>query len=227
MSFFQSMEAGVTSRTSQAMKLPICSRYSLLALSRVTQKLLLREGGTTTVRTVPRRFRITTRARTWPAASAATARPNPRLRRRMSRMSPLSRSKSMARPPSAHHAADVRRRRRSHRGQRTGGQMPVQPVDGESGMPVRLQARDPARHEDAGGHAHGEGQPSAGQIADEEHQDDGRGDVDIPESDLPPVVKATRDIGFRLHVGPLDVDAGSDDGAHDRAGKHETHGTED
>jgi hypothetical protein len=41
MSFFQSMEAGVTSSTSQAMKLPICSRYSLLALSRVTQKDLL------------------------------------------------------------------------------------------------------------------------------------------------------------------------------------------
>ena len=52
MSFFQSTEAGVTSSTSQAMKLPICSRYSLLALSRVTQNDLLIDGGTTTVRTL-------------------------------------------------------------------------------------------------------------------------------------------------------------------------------
>ncbi len=95
MSFFQSIEAGVTSSTSQAMKLPICSRYSLLAWSRVTQKVLLSEGGTTTVRTVPSRLRITTRARIWPAASTPTARPSPRLRRRISLMSPLSRSKSM------------------------------------------------------------------------------------------------------------------------------------
>ena len=50
MSFFQSMDAGVTSSTSQAMKLPICSRYSLLALSRETQNDLLIDGGTTTVR---------------------------------------------------------------------------------------------------------------------------------------------------------------------------------
>ena len=40
----------------------ICSRYSLLALSRMTQKLLLMEGGTITVRTVPNRFRMTSRA---------------------------------------------------------------------------------------------------------------------------------------------------------------------
>src|SRR5574338_155314 len=211
MSFFQSMEAGVTSRTSQAMKLPICSRYSLLALSRVTQKLLLSEGGTTTVRTVPRRFRITTRARTWPAASAATARPSPRLRRRKSLMSPLSRSKSMARPPSADHAADVRRRRGAHRGERTGGQMPVQPVDGEGRVLVRLEARNPARDEDAHRHADGEGQLAAGQVADEEHEQDRRGDIDIPEADLPLVIETPRDIGVRLHVGLLGVDAAGSD----------------
>ena len=79
------------------MKPPICSRYSLLALSRVTQKDLSIDGGTTTVRTVPSRLRITTSASSWPAASSADRqRPAPRLRRRISLMSLLRRSKSMA-----------------------------------------------------------------------------------------------------------------------------------
>ena len=39
MSRFQSIEAGDTSRISQATKLPICSRYSALALLLVTQNV--------------------------------------------------------------------------------------------------------------------------------------------------------------------------------------------
>jgi hypothetical protein len=69
---------------------------------------------------------------------------------------------------------------------------------------------------------------AAGQIADEEHEQDRRGDIDIPEADLPLVIETPRDIGVRLHVGLLGVDAaGSDHRAHDRAGDHETHGGED
>lgn len=65
--------AGRTSRISQATKLPICSRYSLDALSPLTQKVLLSDGGTITVRTVPNRLRMTMSASTTPVASAPTA----------------------------------------------------------------------------------------------------------------------------------------------------------
>ena len=47
------MVDGDTSRTSQVMNPAICSRYSVLALSRVTQKVLSMLGGTMMVRSLP------------------------------------------------------------------------------------------------------------------------------------------------------------------------------
>ena len=78
---------------------------------------------------------------------------------------------------------------------------------GEGGVLVGLQARDPARDGDACAHANGECQLARGQIADEEREQDGGGDVDIPETDLPAVVETPRDVGVRLHVGLRDIDA--------------------
>src|SRR5574343_324897 len=191
MSFFQSMEAGVTSSTSQAMKAPICSRYSPMALSRETQKDLLIDGGTTTVRTVPSRLRITTRASTCAPASRPTVSARPRLRRRISLMSPFRRSKSMvAALGSTDHAPDVRRRRGAHRRQRAGGQVPVQPVHREGRVLVGLDAGDGARGEEAGSQAQREGELRAGHVAHEQTEEPGRGDVDVPEADLQLVVKA-------------------------------------
>ena len=105
--------------------------------------------------------------------------------------------------------------------------MPVQPVDGEGRMLVRLDARDPARDEDARRHADGERSLAAGHVADEKHEQDRRGDIDIPEADLPLVIETPRDIGVCLHIGLLGVDVGvSDHRAHDRAGDHQAHGSE-
>mmetsp|Transcript_41618 Transcript_41618/g.97819 ORF Transcript_41618/g.97819 Transcript_41618/m.97819 type:complete len:221 (-) Transcript_41618:818-1480(-) len=201
MSFFQSMDAGVTSSTSHATKLPICSRYSPLALSRVTQKDLLIDGGTTTVRTAPNRFSTTASASTWPAASRPTAAPSVRLRRRSSLRSPLSRSKSMVGAPrlSADHAADVRGRGRAHRGQRAGRQVPVEPVDREGRVLVGLDAGDPARGEQPGGEAQRERELRARHVAHEQAQQGRRRDVDVPEADLPLVVEAPRDVGVGVH----------------------------
>ena len=122
----------------------------------------------------------------------------------------------------------MRRWRGAHRGQRTGRQVPVQPVDGEGRMFVCLDARYPARNEDACRHADGERSLAAGHVADEEHEQDRRGDIDIPEADLPLIIETPRDIGVCLHIGLLGVDAGvSDHRAHDRASDHQAHGGED
>ncbi|RYC77351.1 hypothetical protein BFJ63_vAg19774 [Fusarium oxysporum f. sp. narcissi] len=114
------------------------------------------------------------------------------------------------------------RRRHAHRRRRVGRQVPVEPVEGERGVLVRLEARYPARDGEPGGHADRERHLARRQVADEEHEHDGRGDVHVPEAQLPAVVETPRDVGVRLHGGLRNrVRRGSDDRAHDRAGDHQ------
>jgi hypothetical protein len=41
---------------------------------------------------------------------------------------------------------------------------------------------------------------AAGHVADEEHEQDRRGDIDVPEADLPLVIETPRDVGVGLHA---------------------------
>src|SRR6185312_10498249 len=102
------------------------------------------EGGTTTVRSVPIRFRMITRQSTIEAISPPTVRLSLSLRWRSAFKSLESLIMSMA-LSSTDHAAQVGGRRHAQRRQRIGWQVPVNPVQGERGMLVCLDPGKPAR----------------------------------------------------------------------------------
>lgn len=126
-----------------------------------------------------------------------------------------------------HHAVDVGGRCGLHRRHGCGWQVPVQPMDGKCRVACHLDACDPARQEDARCHAHGKRQLAGGQVSNEEEKEDRCGHVNIPESNLPLVIKAARDVGVGLHRSDRMRARGLNDRAHDGAGNHQTYGGED